>query len=106
MLYYNRLYNIIIHYVSVPAFTIGTHLLPPHVRARLNKIEEIFNMRGVSHPQEFDKSNGTAICLHRAHSENFKVNGQPQFEFYQFKVFRLPSTTMSNSSFTIPSFQI
>ena len=31
-------------------------------------------MRGVSYPQEFDSYKGTAICLHGAHSENFKVN--------------------------------
>ena len=57
-------------FVSVPAIKIKTNLLPTFVHERLQQIEQIPKN---SFPSNFNSNDVTAVCLHRAHSENFKV---------------------------------
>ena len=56
-------------FVSVPAIKIKTNLLPTFVLQRLKQIEKIPN----SLPSDFNSNDVTAVCIHRAHSNNFKV---------------------------------
>ena len=56
-------------FVSVPAIKIKTNLLPTFVLQRLKQIEKIPN----SLPSDFNSNDVTAVCIHRAHSQNFKV---------------------------------
>ena len=70
-----RKHNIYINnlWFSAPAIKINRKLLPIELINRIEGIEKVLISRNTTFPNPFWKDDITAICLHRAHSENFKV---------------------------------
>ena len=71
-----RKHLIIKHDSSAPAIKINRKLLPIELINRIEGIEKILISRNMKFSNTFWKDDITAICLHRAHSENFKVYGK------------------------------